>query len=199
MAYTRNEPVLTDDLDVSQPFLFNNTNAADDSFGVNHYKFSDLTGNNGKHSIIQTPAQSPIPVSAANEPVVFGYQITAPVGVLQYSLRGGSTVPTPLVPSPITSLQSPTAATTLASLGLIPILDFSGLSKAICSLYAFDSAIVGTDSYSIIWWTGTGFRFLNLGSSGLLVTNSGNVLNLQNTLGIGLNNIYWTLTFQRLQ
>jgi len=41
-----------DFLSSSQPILLGNTNASDDSFGVDHYQFSDTTANNGRHKII---------------------------------------------------------------------------------------------------------------------------------------------------
>lgn len=53
MAYTRNRPLATDFLSSSQPILLNNTNASDDSFGVDHYAFSDTTANKGRHKIVQ--------------------------------------------------------------------------------------------------------------------------------------------------
>lgn len=54
MAYTRDEP--TDvDVGVSRPLLAANTNQADDSFGVDHVKFS-VTTNNGYHHYLHLDA-----------------------------------------------------------------------------------------------------------------------------------------------
>ena len=64
MVYTRNQPIASDDLSVSQPFLAANTNQADDSFGIDHYQFSNLTVNNGFHKQVTLPGNvsAPTPV-----------------------------------------------------------------------------------------------------------------------------------------
>lgn len=48
-TYYRNQPDANDDLEVSQPYLEGNTNAADDAFSVDHAAFSDTSGNRGLH------------------------------------------------------------------------------------------------------------------------------------------------------
>lgn len=65
MVYTRNQPVATDDLSVSQPIVAVNTNAADDSFGVDHFPFSNLTSSNGFHQKVTIPGNVAIPTPAS--------------------------------------------------------------------------------------------------------------------------------------
>lgn len=65
MVYTRNQPVAGDDLSVSQPILAANTNAADDSFGVDHFPFSNLTSSNGFHQKVTIPGNVAIPTPAS--------------------------------------------------------------------------------------------------------------------------------------
>lgn len=48
-TYYRDQPDANDDLEVSQPYLEGNTNAADDAFSVDHAAFSDTSGNRGLH------------------------------------------------------------------------------------------------------------------------------------------------------
>lgn len=65
MTYIRNQPVATDDLSVSAPILSANTNKADDSFGIDHYQFSDLTANNGFHKRVTLPGNAAVPAPIA--------------------------------------------------------------------------------------------------------------------------------------
>jgi|GEM_PF-5524280 len=64
-SYIRNQPVATDDLSVSAPILSGNTNKADDSFGIDHFQFSDLTTNNGFHKKVTLPGSLAAPTPAA--------------------------------------------------------------------------------------------------------------------------------------
>lgn len=49
MTYNPGIPTPTQNLSVSQGLLKDNFTAADNSFGTNHFPFSDLTANNGLH------------------------------------------------------------------------------------------------------------------------------------------------------
>jgi len=68
MAYT-DTPLANQDLNVSQPLIRQNFVETDDTFGINHYKFSNLTVNKGKHKFVSMPvlanyaAISPAPVA----------------------------------------------------------------------------------------------------------------------------------------
>jgi len=71
-SYIRNQPVATDDLSVSAPILANNTNKADDSFGVDHFQFSDQTANNGFHKKVTLPGNIAAPAPAAGYGDMYG-------------------------------------------------------------------------------------------------------------------------------
>lgn len=65
MSFTRNRPTASEFLATSQPIIRDNFNSSDDSFGVDHYQFSDSTNNNGTHKQVQIkegPANGVIPV-----------------------------------------------------------------------------------------------------------------------------------------
>lgn len=203
MTYNPNIPMANDDLSDSQPQLFNNFSIADTSFGVDHYKFSNLSGNTGKHNQITTPifVDNPPtglpPVTAANEPKAYAFQDSANVGVLQYS-RG----PSNAVPSPITLLQSTSAAIVLLNTGTTNVLDFTGLARAFCMLYLSEMSInpsINNNVYFVIW-TGSALvlQRLSSGASGLTAQASGNILQIRNGSGVTLSNIYWTLEPLRL-
>lgn len=199
MVYTRNQPVASDDLDISQPFLVNNTNGADDSFGVDHYKFSDLTANNGFHNQVTTvayvsiPPGTPDPVTPAAIVRLYAKQITVPVGVLQYS-RG----PNSAVPSPVTTLQSPNASITLAPGASTNVLDCTGLVRAYMTLIASDVSTPGTIIETLITFNGTNFD-KNFPGTLLTTTFIGNVITLKNNTTSPMTGVYWILRFHRLQ
>jgi len=193
-VYVRNQPVAGDDLSVSQPFLVNNTNQADTSFGVDHYAFSDATANNGYHKKVTNPDQTTDPATTT-APILYGRQVTAPLGVLQFS-RG----PSNAVPSPVTMLQSSSTPIVLAAGASSNVLDFTGISLATFLFYFYDS-VVGNKNITYGFWNGTTFSTSNLLSA---VTNLGpaivgNVLTIKNVSSPALNNVYWTLEFLRIQ
>jgi hypothetical protein len=206
MVYTRNQPVASDDLDISQPFLTNNTNGADDSFGIDHYKFSDLTANNGFHNKVTTPQflTSPpslpsVPPTTTTNPIFYGYQQldgsgvpTNNLGLLQYS-RG----PTNAVPTPVTYLQSPVTPIVLTPGSTTNVFNFAGLTQALAVLYASDF-IIGTNIDAFVTWNGT---TLTVGSSGTVMSAvvSGSILQLKSNASSGnLTSVAWTLQFVRI-
>ncbi len=67
MTFNPNIPQPTDDLSDSQGQILTNFSSCNTSFGVNHYAFSDVTANNGKHKFMQMPQQVAAPVTAGNE------------------------------------------------------------------------------------------------------------------------------------
>lgn len=210
--YNPSIPQPGDDLSDSQPKILANFNRANSSFGVDHYAFADLTANNGKHNQITTPAyiaNPPTglpPVTAVAEPKIYAFQDTAGVGVINYS-RG----PSNAVPSPITSLQSTSAAIVLLNNGTTNILDFTGLARAFVTLIAADltdMTITGINKFNIsnIFWNGSAFFIpsqitiqTTIPQNLLLVAQaSGNILQLKNISGATLSNVYWTLKLNRL-
>ena len=199
ITYTRNQPVTMDDLDVSQPYLVTNTNGADDIFGKEHYPFSNQTVSQGLHNTVTTPAYiaSPPtgnpPITAAN-PIFYGFEQTMQVGMLQYS-RGPNNAP----PTPVTALQSPITPQTITSGGTITVLNFTGLPRAIATIYAFNSPL--TTVYianQTIYWDGTTL-YAQGGALNLQVLVSGTTLQLKNNTSGSLTGIYWTLQFVRMQ
>lgn len=96
-SYIRNQPVATDDLSVSAPILAGNTNKADDSFGIDHFQFSDLTVNNGFHKKVTLPGNLVAPTPAAGYGDV--HAITnAQSETYPYWLRDGIVTENPLLP-----------------------------------------------------------------------------------------------------
>lgn len=53
MAFTRNKPAAADLLSTSQGIIKDNFNSSDDTFGVDHYPFSDITSKIGAHKQVQ--------------------------------------------------------------------------------------------------------------------------------------------------
>jgi len=199
MAYTRNEPVAGDDLDVSQPKLAVNTNGADDSFGVEHYKFSDLTASNGFHNQVTTPAYgpgSPTPPVTITNPIFYAFEQTASVGTLQFS-RGTNNA----VPSPLTTLQSVATPIILLNNGSTLLMDFAGLARAYVMIYAGDYSqpYLVFPTLQAVLWNGTSFIGQNYSANNFGAVASGTTLVLTNNTGSTLSNVYWTMQIVRLQ
>lgn len=202
MVYTRGQPIATDDLDISQPFLLDNTNSSDDSFGVDHYKFSNLTANNGFHNEVTTPvyvASPPTglpPLTPAGLARIYGFQQTAPLGVLQYS-RG----PVNAQPTPITSLHSTIAASTILANTSITLLDFTGVTSAFFTVFAANMTATSSFKASAhVIWNGTSFFITPIITSTLFTfAGSGNNFQLtNNSPGSNATNMFWTIDFQRI-
>lgn len=201
MTFNPNIPAPNDLLSVSQGQILANFTSSDNSFGVDHYKFSNLTSSNGFHNkvttpvFVDTPATGLPPVTTTN-PIFYGFQDSANLGVLQYSRGPGDAVPTP-----VTFKQSPSTPLTIAaSGGTINVLNFTGLTQAYAMAYATDSKTVSGDPVFAMYfvsWTGTILTAFNLAGLVLQFEASGSFLNLKNNASIALNNVYWTLQFLR--
>ena len=175
--------------------ILNNFSSANTSFGIEHYPFDNGTANNGFHNKVTTPIYvanpaTGLPPVTTTEPIAYGFQDSANVGVIQYS-RG----PNNAVPSPLTKLQSTSAAIVLAPAGTTNVLDCTGLSRMIAHLYAFDSTVISNVAAPTIFWNGTSFQ-IGL-TSGLVVQASGNIIQLKNNTASPMN-VYWTLVMHRL-
>lgn len=179
----------------SQNDLLTNMSALDTSFGIDHYKFSDATSNNGFHNTVTTPliVGSAHPATAAGIPKLYAMQDSANLGVIQYS-RG----PNSAVPSPVTSLHSPSAAISMSQNTPVNVFDFTGLARALCIFSA-----LGTNGATIafmtaaIYWTGSVLRINVLGNSAFMTAAAaGNVLTFQSIIA-GTTSGYWTLQFLR--
>ncbi len=211
MVYLRNQPIPTDDLSISAPILATNTNAADDSFGVDHYKFSDLTVNNGFHNTVTTPVIVGVahPTTTAVLDKFYAMQDSPLLGILQYSRGWNATVAAPAVPTPVTSLHSPSTPIVMLNGGTTNILDFTGISRAFVTAIVADLTSGNTTTLSNttnVFWTGSAFTIMPQAFPlaianqvySLKVQSSGNILQAVNNSGSTLNNVYWTLKLHRL-
>jgi hypothetical protein len=215
MTYNPAIPQPSDFLNVSQGQILANFGKADTSFGIDHYKFSDLTASNGFHNQVTTPGfvTNPpsvpvVPPTTTTFPIFYGFQPldaggmpTTQVGLIQYS-RG----PTNAVPTPLTHLHSTSSAVVIGAGGTANVLDFAGIPRAFCTIYVMDttSAITLNNSRitTEIFWTGaptSAFSINNLiiGAIPLIIQASGTIIQIKNN-GAALNNVYWTLEMQRL-
>lgn len=198
MTFNPNIPNPTDNLSQSQSQFKTNNGALDNVFGVDHYKFSDSSGNAGFHNVVTTPAfidnpPTGLPPSTTTNPKLYSFQQYANLGVLQYS-RGTSNA----IPTPITSLQSPSTPIILAPSATTNVLDFTGISRAIVQLFAANFSSPFQVFSNTIYWNGTVFLNLPLGSP-LQALASGNILQLKNSVGPQMNNVYWTLDLKRVE
>lgn len=192
MPYDPNIPMPNDDLSDSQVDLLANFQQLDTSFGIDHYTFSNATANNGKHNQVTTPVQGSHPATSANEPKFYAMQDSANLGVIQYSRAGSSAVP-----SPMTYLQSTSAAIPMVQNVAINIFDFTGLTRAMCMFSAFGTSGANTARIAAaIHWTGTSLFATSLGGVFFTVGVSGNILTLTTSLAAGAS-AYWTLQFLR--
>lgn len=191
-----------DNLDFSQGQLLSNNQGLDTVFGIDHYKFSDATVNKGFHNQVTTPAYvanpptSAPPVTGAN-PIFYSFQLSANLGVIQFS-RG----PNNVVPSAVTMLQSPASATSINTGAFSPVFDFTGLNRALCILTSSNMAAPRRDSFAYVVWTGTTLTVNTMFTSslgGFGAVAAGNVVQLFNTTGTNMTNVYWTLEFLRVE
>lgn len=196
MVYRRDQPVAGNSLRRSQPLLKENTNSADDSFGEDHYAFSNLTTNNGFHQKVTGPVQSAHVSTGADTVTLYTMQDYSTIGPLQYSRGQNDAVPTPL-----TSLHSGTEIK-LAPSGTSDIFDFSGSppSYGLILIPSKLSAAATPSMYQQAFsWNGS---ILVLDStSGPIVRAqvSSNILQVKNTSTTSAaTEIYWTLHFDRI-
>ena len=192
MGYLRNEPQASDDLSVSQPKLLDNTNYADDYFGVDHYAFS-AGSNNGLHNTVTQPLiVGGVHPNTTTYPIIYSMQDSSNLGLLQYS-RG----PNSAAPSPITYLQSSSTPFSLGAGQSQNILNLSGINF----LMGTFSASGIRDGFNIM--TQQGFYYDNTphfavsNSPPLSIVYSGGNLKIYNTAG-NVTNIKWSIQFSRV-
>lgn len=188
-------PQASDNLDFSQGQLLSNNSGLDTVFGVDHYKFSDASSSKGFHNTVTTPliVGSAHPATTAN-PIFYAMQDYSAIGLLQYS-RG----PTSAVPSPLTYLQSPATPIALASLGTTNLINFAGMTSAMCVGYAQDVTGGQNPSACLISWNGTVISFKTLGTINTLQFGaSGSTLIITNASG-GNISLNWSLQFLRIK
>lgn len=217
-AFLPNIPNAGDFLDTtSQPQLRTNNQALDSRFGVDHYKFSDATGQSGKHNkvttpiFIDSPPTSNPPVVIQTEPVIAAFQQTVPFGVLQYSYGWNVARATPQVPSPITIIQSSANPFNLAAGSFTTIMDFAGLAQAVAVVYAYTTDVsfsaVNTFTHitAQVFWNGTNFTITSnqappLANQGLAVNASGSTIRVQNVFTLtAIGSVFWSMQMLRMQ
>lgn len=190
MVLQRNKPLATDILSDSQVDLFNNNNAIDDSFGLDHYASSDTTANNGKHKIIRTPVQSTHPL-APIDCLIYGVQDHATIGPLQYTRQ-----PVDQIQTPITCLQSSANGINLGAGNTTNILDFTGLPYCYGEVRAMVNGPVG--SLACFYWDGANLQSVIIQGNPLVFNFqvSGNILRIQAFTAV--TRLSWTLRFDRI-
>lgn len=197
-TFLQNIPQPADNLDFSQSELLTNNQALDGIFGIDHYKFSNSTANQGFHNKVTTPVfvDSPptgLPPVTTSNPILYAFQDSVNLGVLQYSRGPNSSAPTP-----ITCFQSPLTPITLVANTPQTVLDFTGLPLCIASFYCVSmNGTAGTIEY-VLKWSGTALFSNAVIASGavLSIQITGNILQILSTLG--LTNVYWSLRFHRI-
>ena len=188
-----------------------NSTQLDVTYGVDHYKFSDATPNNGYHINVTTPASATYPITTLALPKLFGFTQPQPgananfvIGTTQYSQGFNSDLVLPSVPTPLTSMMSAVTATAILNTGVKNVIDFTGLSRCVCTLTAWDftslASNVGTQAV-VIWDNNrmTITQSFTFGGSGgaLSIVRSANILQVKNT-GVNLTNVYWVCRFDRI-
>lgn len=210
MVYQPGIPTGTVTLDVDYQNLQDNFRQLDTTFGVDHYKFSDNTSNNGFHNKVTTPvyAEDPpttAPPSTSIDPVFYGFQQYPALGVLQYS-RG----PNDAVPTPLTTLQSSDTPIVLVNTGRprVNVLDFTGITYAsfnFCAINTTNGSPYTSIRYVSILWNGAAFLGMptNIQTSEFIgITSSGNILQIYNNIIpalVDLVDVYWTIQFIRVK
>ena len=189
-------PQPTDNLSDSQADLLGNMQQLDTSFGVDHYAFSDLTANNGKHNKITTPliVGGVHPTTSASELKFYAMQDLAAIGLLQYS-RGVSDAP----PSPVTYVQSPSVATVIPNNSSVTIIDLNGITSAAGTLF-----IYGTLPPSLFiqdctfYFANNIFVLSNTSSSVVIGSAVGTALRISNGNPSLPANTFWSIKFHRI-
>jgi len=217
MPFDPNIPQSIDFLSESQLDLLNNNIQLDASFGVDHYKFSNVTVNNGRHNYVTTPLAVNTPATVTGHPDVtatelrfYAMQDTANIGLLQYSRGWDAVGATSAVPSAVTYLQSPNAAQTLLGLATstLNIFDFTGITKyAMAKVYIYNNNLITTVMPAfegLLTWRGasnelTVNEIYNSFASNVKFEQSGNFFRMRRSInGVTLNDIYWTIQFLRI-
>jgi len=200
MAYDPGVPTGIIPLSQDYKSIKDNFTQLDVSFGIDHYPFSNNTSNKGFHNQVTTPVYvanpvTGLPPATGTNPIFYAFQQYTAVGPLQYS-RG----PSLAVPTPLTSLHSGTAPIIIAPNGTTNVLDFTGITRAICTLFAMDTVDpVGGAVAAVVLWTGTTFSLnTTIGTHALRAASSGNILQIKNFNATPFSNVYWTLKIERL-
>lgn len=197
MVFKSNIPQPTDILDQSQKDLLGNMQQLDASFGVDHYPFTDVSPNLGKHNKVTTPiiSGSAHPVTTT-DPVIYAMEDTANLGLLQYTKGANNAFQTP-----ITSLQSPSTPIVLGAGAETSLLDITGIKHITGIVYAIretaPTASAASRIYTFLYDSALGFTSTPIAGSGtnpelILV---GNIIKLKASVAM---DIYWSMRIERV-
>lgn len=194
MVYKNSIPQGTDKLSNSQQDILNNFAQLDTSFGIDHYDFSDTSGDTGKHKKITSPDQAGDIVTAASEPSLYATDRAGTnLGVLQYS-RG----PSNAVPSPLTIIHSAVAGEVIgAGPTTVNIFDFAGIARALARFMVVGTTPAARSGEAAIFWDGTTLlvKASNQGTA-MTIGSSGTNLTLTNS-DVPAVTVHWSLQFLR--
>jgi hypothetical protein len=171
---------------------------------------SPFTAGQGKHNQLTMPGYiaNPVtglpPVSTATESKYYAFQITAPLGLMQFSRTWDQVASAAAVPTPISGIQSTSAAITIATSATSNVLDFNGISTiAMGSIYfSYNlNSIQIIREYLITWTSAHGGTTVAVPDAQDVVAEfNGNILRLRNTnSGFNATEVYWTLRLHRIQ
>jgi len=198
MVFIANRPIASEKLSASQPMLQGNNQSLDSVFGIDHYQFSNATANSGFHKKVTTVNQGSHASTTVN-PVLYSAEDTANIGVIQYS-RG----PSDAVPTPVTSIQSPSTPFSLAASTSSDVLDFTGTTIAFGEFfYSYKRTSYASGQFFVFYRFTGGTAYTNVaacssGAAGILIF-SGNILKINNGFPDAMTDIFWTLNLQRVQ
>lgn len=195
-----NIPQAGDNLDFSQGQLLSNNQGLDTVFGIDHYTFSNATANKGFHNQVTTPAHGGgEPTTAANLPLLYALSVGGNLGVLQFTK--GPNIANTFPGSPITNVQSKSAATTILAGGFDNVLDFTGLNRSFCIIAASNNSAPIKRYLGYVVWTGSSLTVDNIvgGTNQFGAFASLNILQIFNTSVSNYTDVYWTLEILRVQ
>lgn len=202
MTFTPNRPTATEFLQVSQGLINTNFTSSDNTFGIEHYKFSDVTANKGFHNTVTQPLiiGAAHPTTTTN-PIIYAMSSngSSPF-TLQFS-RGTSNA----VPTPITNLNSPSTPLTMShGGGSLVFLNFNKISGVVIGTLYFAN-IGSPDFYDVelFYYNSVGPVLQThtiVGSNPLVVFGiSGTTYGCtNNTTNKDYNNCYWSMNFYRM-
>ncbi len=203
MNFNANIPQPNDLLPNSQQVLLSNNIALSAIFGIDHYPFTDQTANQGFHNKVTTPLiVGGVHPTTTTNPIFYAMQDAAEIGIIQYS-RG----PSNAIPSPVTELQSPSTPISLVNNASTNVIDCTNITRMVATLYAGNfSTSSGSRNIiieGVILWNKAipVFKVIPSASTSGFITigASGNILQIVNTSGTTINDLYWTLRFHRIQ
>lgn len=203
MVYKPGIPQPLDMQDDSQVDMKNNFTQLDDTFDVDHVKFSDTTADNGRHKTVTFVQQSSAPTTAADQVKGYSLEPLAAIGTLEFSRGESDAVSTPVTGKHLSGTINIPASTS------VDVVDFAGATRVmgIASASTVTGLTTGPDTCFYFVFDGTVVRTAqmgNIGGSGfsgsLSFIGSGTKLQIRNTSGgSAASNVTWSLNFLRVE